>query len=60
VLAAAELLGGVPDDLVVVGVEPEHTDGLGVGLSPSVAASIGTAVDEAVRVLGRWGIRPAA
>jgi Ni,Fe-hydrogenase maturation factor len=50
----------VPDDLVVVGVEPEHTDGLGVGLSPSVAASIGTAVDEAVRVLGRWGIRPAA
>jgi hydrogenase maturation protease len=58
VLAAAELLGGVPERLAVVGVEPEETDDLRIGLSPSVDAAVDRAVAEAERVLAGWGMSP--
>jgi len=51
VLWAAELLDGIPSPLVVVGVEPESTDDLCVGLTPVVEAAIEKAVAEGVRVL---------
>lgn len=53
VLGAAELLGRLPARVVVVGVEPEPVapDELRLGLSPVVAAAVGRAGDEAVRVL---------
>lgn len=52
VLAAAELLDGMPSHLVVVGVEPAITDVLHLGLAAEVAASLDVAAREAVRVLG--------
>lgn len=50
-LGAAELLGVLPERLVVVGIEPQTTDELHVGLSPVVEAALGAAADEGARVL---------
>jgi hydrogenase maturation protease len=57
VLAAALLLDGLPAQLTVVGIEPERTDGLRVGLTPVVEAALDVATQEAVRVLEGWGVR---
>jgi len=51
VLWAAELLEAMPAPLVVVGIEPDSTDDLHVGLTPRVEAAIDRAVAEGVRVL---------
>ena len=51
VLGAAQLLGKLPGRLVVVGIEPESTDDLYVGLSEPVEAALDAAADESVRVL---------
>lgn len=51
VLAAADLLDGMPSRLVVVGIEPALTDELHLGVTPEVAASLDVAAREAVRVL---------
>jgi len=45
------LLGALPSPLVVAGIEPESTDDLYVGLTPTVEAAIEKAVAEGVRVL---------
>jgi hydrogenase maturation protease len=58
VLAAATLLDGMPEHLAVVGIEPESTEGLRVGLTAPVDAALGAALAEATRVLAAWGIRP--
>lgn len=58
VLAAATLLGQLPPVLVVVGVAPEQTDDLHVGLTPAVEAALDRAEAEALRVLSTWGLRP--
>lgn len=42
----AELLGSLPDDVMVVGIEPQRIR-VGMGLSPAVAASIGPAAERA-------------
>ena len=55
VLGAATLLDVVPRTLVVIGIEPETTEGLSIGLSDQVAASVDRAVAEARRVLAEWG-----
>ena len=51
VLWAAELLEAMPSPLVVVGIEPDSTDDLYVGLTPAVEAALEKAVAEGVRVL---------
>lgn len=51
VLAAADLLDGMPSRLVVVGIEPALTDELHLGVTLEVAASLDVAAREAVRVL---------
>jgi hydrogenase maturation protease len=56
VLGAATLLDVVPQTLVVIGIEPETTEGLHVGLSPVVEASVDRAIAEAVTVLQSWGM----
>jgi hydrogenase maturation protease len=58
VLAAAELTGGVPADLVVVGVEPAAVDGPDVTLTDEVAAAVPRALAEAERILAGWGHVP--
>jgi hydrogenase maturation protease len=56
VLGAATLLDVVPATLVVIGIEPETTEGLHIGLSESVESSVDAAVAEAARVLRSWGV----
>jgi len=55
VLAAATLLDGIPERLAVVGIEPESTEGLRVGLTAPVDTALGAALAEATRVLAAWG-----
>jgi hypothetical protein len=45
------MLGALPSPLVVVGIEPESTDDLHVGLTPADEAAIERAVAEGVHVL---------
>lgn len=54
VLAAALLLGRLPERLAVVGIEPGRTDRLHVGLTPAVETAVDRAVEEACRLLRRW------
>ena len=58
VLAAADLLGGLPTALTVIGIEPGRTEGLRIGLTPAVEANLEIAVGEALRTLETWGTRP--
>lgn len=55
VLAAAEMVGGLPRDMEVIGVEPASTDGPCLTLTDPVAAALPRAADEARRVLLAWG-----
>ena len=57
-LGAAELLGDLPDDVMVVGIEPERIR-VGIGLSDPVAAAIGPAAERAAEIL-RTAWRPLA
>lgn len=52
-LAAARLLGSEPERVAAVGIVVESTE-LGVGLSPTAAASLDAAVAAAHEVIGRW------
>jgi hydrogenase maturation protease len=58
VLAAAEMSGGLPEHIEVIGVEPASTDGPCVKLSDVVAAAVPRALTEARRVLAAWGLAP--
>lgn len=56
VLATAQLLGGYPQELMLIGVQPEELDDYGGSLRPSVRAQIPVAVDIAVQELAGWGV----
>jgi hydrogenase maturation protease len=56
VLAAAELSGGLPEHVEVIGVEPASTDGPCVELSDVVAAAVPRALAQARCVLEGWGL----
>ena len=58
VLAAAALLGGGPDELVLIGVQAENLDDWGGSLRPSVRAQLEPALARGLEVLRRWGIEP--
>jgi hydrogenase maturation protease len=58
VFGAADLLGAMPAQVEVVGVEPESTDGPCLDLSPAVAAAVPRALREATVVLAAWGHTP--
>ena len=49
-LATAQLLGDEPEELIVIGIEPDHVR-TGVGLSDSVTAALPEAVALACRVI---------
>ncbi len=55
VLAAAELLGAAPREVVLVGVQPAVLEDFGGSLTPTVAARLDEALDAAVRQLTQWG-----
>jgi hydrogenase maturation protease len=55
VMAAAELTGGLPETVWVIGVEPASTDGPCLDLSVPVAQAVPVALDSARAVLSGWG-----
>lgn len=55
VLAAAELVGSLPEQITVIGVEPASTDGPCLELTPPVAKALPGAADAARAVLRGWG-----
>ncbi len=56
VLAMAALLGGEPEHLLLVGVQPEELEDYGGSLRPVVKAQIGPAVEEALAWLAERGV----
>jgi hydrogenase maturation protease len=58
-IAVLELQGRLPENLTVLGVEPESIE-LGETLSATVAASLPRLIEAMARVLGGWGVAPTA
>ena len=56
VLSSAELSGDLPDEIALVGMQPELLDDYGGSLRQSVRGRIGEAVDLARGVLEEWGV----
>jgi hydrogenase maturation protease len=56
VIAAAELTGRCPAELLLIGIQPEELDDYGGSLRPQIAARIPIAVYLAARRLRRWGV----
>ncbi|MCC7198878.1 MAG: HyaD/HybD family hydrogenase maturation endopeptidase [Gammaproteobacteria bacterium] len=56
VLAAAELTGHKPSQLMLIGVQPEELRDFGGSLRESVRAQVGPAVELGVAQLRRWGV----
>lgn len=58
VLAIAELTDSLPDELVLIGVQPENFKDFGGNLRPAVSAQIQPALEIALTCLRRWDIEP--
>ena len=58
VLSSAQLTDELPDDIALIGVQPELLDDYGGSLRDSVKAQVLPAIEEACRVLRAWGIEP--
>lgn len=56
VLAIAEMLGGYPEHILLVGVQPVQLEDYGGSLRPAMKACIQPAIDAALRWLGNHGI----
>jgi len=60
VLFSAELAGEMPDDIALVGVQPELLDDYGGSLRDSVKAQLEPAISMACNVLAEWGVTAVA
>jgi hydrogenase maturation protease len=58
VLALAQLTGGYPEQVLLVGCQPEELDDYGGSLRPVVKAALEDAVALAVRRIADWGGNP--
>lgn len=58
VLATAEMLGDVPEQLLLIGVQPEELEDYGGSLRPSVRAQIDPAIQFVLDFLKQFGIEP--
>jgi len=56
VLSSAQLSGEFPDDLVLVGVQPQLLDDYGGSLTDAVRAQLAPAIATACAVLRGWGV----
>ena len=56
VLFSAELTGELPDDIALVGVQPELLDDYGGSLRENVRAQLEPAISLACEVLAEWGV----
>lgn len=52
-LGALKLLEDAPDEVVLLGIQPEST-GWGVSLSPNIAAAVNDLVERALIQIGTW------
>jgi hydrogenase maturation protease len=57
ILSAARLLGHLPEDLVLWGVQPSVIEA-SLELSPPIAAQVDVLADGVLADLSRWGIEP--
>jgi hydrogenase maturation protease len=60
VLATAMLKGNYPDNLVLIGVQPEEIEDYGGSLRPIVKAQIDPCIQIALDYLKQWGVEPIA
>ncbi|WP_068114243.1 HyaD/HybD family hydrogenase maturation endopeptidase [Tropicimonas marinistellae] len=58
VIATAQLMRYCPEELLLIGCQPEELEDYGGGLRESVAAQIEPALDVAMERLRIWGITP--
>jgi len=56
VLSSAQLTDDLPEDLVLIGVQPELLDDYGGSLRDSVKAKIDPAIDLAMEILAEWNV----
>ena len=56
VIAAAELTGRCPAEMLLIGVQPEELEDYGGSLRPIVKARVAEAVAEAIAQLQAWGV----
>jgi len=56
VLSSADLAGDLPEELVVIGVQPELLDDYGGSLRPSVKAQIEPAIQLGLKILDEWNV----
>lgn len=57
VLSSAQLSGQFPDEIALVGVQPQLLDDYGGSLTEAVREQIEPALELAMRVLDGWGVR---
>ena len=57
-LATAALMGSTPEDIAVVGIQPELLDDYGGSLTETVKAKMPAALDAAKAILAEWGFSP--
>lgn len=58
VLALAELLGGYPEQLLLIGVQPAMLEDFGGSLRPEIRARIGPAIAMGLEYLAELGVAP--
>ncbi|MDT7833628.1 HyaD/HybD family hydrogenase maturation endopeptidase [Aquabacterium sp. OR-4] len=58
VLALARLTGNYPDEVLLIGCQPEELDDYGGSLRPVVKAALDEALQQAVQRLREWGAEP--
>lgn len=56
VLASAQLLGHAPEEIVLIGVQPEELEDYGGSLRDSVQARLDEAIELALLELDNWGV----
>lgn len=54
-IEVARLMGYIPEELVLVGIQPESID-LGLDLTPTVAGKLNLLIEEILVILKSWGI----
>lgn len=59
VLSSAEMSGGLPEHLALIGVQPALLDDYGGSLTPAVKAKVEPALNIAYQLLCDWGVQPA-
>ncbi len=55
-LEVARLMNFLPEELVLVGIQPESID-LGLDLTSTLAGKLNELTDEVIKILSKWGIK---